>query len=81
MNSGNAWASAVKRRLQRAGFKVRLSNPTLSAERKRAGRRRDAGLIAKGIASSRQVQRRNSFFAGLSKRFRIVDYGGLDEGK
>jgi hypothetical protein len=81
MNSRNAWASGVKRRLEQAGFEVRLANPTLAVERKRVSRRRDAGLISRGIASSQQLQRKNSLFAGRAKRFRIVDYGGLDEGK
>ena len=81
MNSRTAWASKVKRRLQRAGFEVRLSDPTLAAERKRAGRVRDAELLSQGNASPGQVQRRNSFFGGRAKRFRIVDYGGLNDGK
>ena len=81
MNSRSAWASAVKRRLERAGFEVSLSDPALAVERKRVGRRRDAKLISQSIASPGQVQRKNSFFAGRAKRFRIVDYGGLDDGK
>jgi hypothetical protein len=81
MSSLNAWASGVKRRLERVGFEVRLSNPTLAARRKRAVRRRDVELISQGIASPKQIQRKNSFFGGRAKRFRIVDYGGLDDRK
>jgi hypothetical protein len=67
--------------LQRAGFEVRLSDPALAAERKRAGRVRDSELLSQGKASPGQVQRKNSFFGGRAKRFRIVNYGGLNDGR
>lgn len=81
MKSRNAWAAAVRRRLEQAGFKVSMADPALAPARKRASRRRDDELISRNLANSQQVQRKNSFFAGRAKRFRIVDYGGLDEGK
>ena len=81
MNSRNVWASGVKRRLEQAGFKVRLSNPALAGERKRAGRLRDVRLLAQGKTSPDELQRSNSLFGGRAKRFRIVDYGGLNDSK
>jgi hypothetical protein len=69
----------MKGRLERAGFKVSLPDPALALERKKAGRRRDLQLLARGKASRDQLQRTNSLFGGCAKRFRIVDYGGLNE--
>jgi len=79
MNSRNAWVSRVKRRLERAGLKVRLADPALAAERKRAGRLRDVRWMAQGKISPDEIQRRNSLFGGCVKRFRIVDYDGLND--
>lgn len=81
MNSLNVWASGLKRRLERAGFKVRLSNPALAGDRKRAGRLRDVRLMAQGKLSPDEIQCSNSVFGGRAKRFRIVDYGGLNDRK
>jgi hypothetical protein len=69
----------MKGRLERAGFRVSVVDPALAVERKKAGRRRDQGLLAKGKTSRDQLQRANSLFGGRAKRFRIVDYGGLNE--
>lgn len=79
MESPDVWARRVKRRLERAGFRVTLLDPRLSLQRKKAGRRRDLNLLARGIATPDQLQRRNSLFGGRAKRFRILDYGGLNE--
>ena len=79
MKSRDAWARRVKRRLERAGFKVSLPDPALALERKRAGRRLDLQLLARGKASRDRLQRTNSLFGGRAKRFQIVDYGGLNE--
>jgi hypothetical protein len=76
---GDAWARRMKRRLERAGFKVSLPDPALALERKKAGRHRDRQLLARGKISANQLQRTNSLFGGQAKRFQIVDYGGLDE--
>jgi hypothetical protein len=79
MKSPDAWARRVKRRLERAGFKVSLPDPALATERKKAGRRRDLQLLAQGKARPEQLQHANSVFGGGAKRFQIVDYGGLNE--
>ena len=79
MKSRDAWARRVKRRLERAGFKVSLPDPALATERKRAGRLRDLKLLAQGKASPDHLQSANSIFGGRAKRFRILDYGGLNE--
>jgi hypothetical protein len=79
MNSRDAWARCLKGRLERAGFKVRLSDPDLALARKMAGRGRDFRLVARGQAPPEEVQRRNSVFGGQGKRFRIVDYGRLND--
>ena len=81
MKSREAWAAEAKRRLEGAGFVVRLVDPRRADERKRASRRRDAKLIARGNARPAEIQRKNSFFGGRANRFRIVDYGGLGEGR
>jgi hypothetical protein len=69
----------MKGRLERAGFKVSLPDPAIALNRKKAGRRRDLQLLARGKASRDQLQRTNSVFGGRAKRFQIVDYGGLNE--
>ncbi|MGO8927620.1 MAG: hypothetical protein ACLQU3_12100 [Limisphaerales bacterium] len=69
----------MKGRLERAGFKVSLSDPALALERKKADRHRDLQLLARGKASRDQLQRTNSLFGGRAKRFQIVDYGGLND--
>ncbi len=73
------WARRLKRRLQQAGFSVRLLDPTRGAARKKSARRRDLELLKSGKASPEELQRRNSLFGGRAKNFRILDYGGLDE--
>jgi hypothetical protein len=79
MKSRDAWARRVKRRLERAGFKVSLPDPTLAMQRKKAGRLRDLQLLAQGKASPEQLQSTNSLLGGRAKRFQIVDYGGLND--
>ena len=79
MNARDLWARSATQRLKRIGFKVKLLDPAQALERKSAGRRQDLELIATGKATPTQVQRKNSFFGGRAKRFRIVDYGGLNE--
>jgi hypothetical protein len=79
MKSRDAWSRRVKRRLERAGFKVTLPDPTQAMERKKAGRIRDLQLLAEGKASPEQLQRKNSLFGSRSRQFQIVDYGGLNE--
>jgi hypothetical protein len=79
MKSSDAWARRMKRRLERAGFKVSLPDPGRAIERKKAGRRRDQQLLARGKAHADQLQRTNSLFGGHARRFQILDYGGLDE--
>jgi hypothetical protein len=79
MNSRDAWAREVKRRLERAGYTVSIPDPALAMKKKRAGRLRDLGLLARGKASPEEIQNKNSLFRGRAKRFRIVDYGGLDD--
>ena len=69
----------MKDRLERAGFKVSSADPALALERKKAARRRDLQILARGAVSRNQLQRANSLFVGQAKRFQIVDYGGLDE--
>ncbi len=69
----------MKGRLERAGFKVNLPDPVLALERKKAGRRRDLRLLARGKATPERLQKTNSLFGGRAKRFQIVDYGGLDQ--
>ena len=79
MESPDLWARRVKRRLERAGFKVTLLDPALALDRKKTGRLRDLEVLAHKKATPEQIQRRNSLFGGRAKRFRIVDYGGLDD--
>ena len=79
MKSRDAWARRMKARLERAGFKVSLPDPALALERKKAGRRQDLQLLARGKASRDQLQRTNSLFGGRARRFQIIDYGGLNE--
>jgi hypothetical protein len=69
----------MKGRLERAGFKVRSADPAQALERKKAARRRDLQVLARGEVSRNQLQRANSLFGGRAKRFQIVDYGGLNE--
>ena len=59
MKSCDAWARRMKGRLERAGFKVSLPDPALALERKKAARRRDLQLSARGEASRDQLQRTN----------------------
>jgi hypothetical protein len=79
MKSRDAWARRMKGRLERAGFKVSSADPALALERKKAARRQDLQILARGEASQDQLQRANSLFGGRAKRFQIVDYGGLNE--
>ena len=79
MKTRDAWDRRVKRRLERAGFKVSLLDPTLALERKKAGRLRDLDLLAHGKASPGKMQKMNSVFGGRGKGFRIVDFGGLND--
>jgi hypothetical protein len=69
----------MKGRLERAGFKVGSPDPVLALERKKAARRRDLQVLARGEVSRDQLQRANSLFCGHAKRFQIVDYGGLNK--
>jgi len=69
----------MKGRLERSGFKVSLADPTGALERKKGGRRRDLRLLGRRKVTPEQLQRKNSLFGGQAKRFRIVDYGGLNE--
>ena len=69
----------MKGQLERAGFKDSLPDPALALERKKDGRRRDLQLLAQGKTTRDQLQRTNSLFGRRAKRFRIVDYGGLNE--
>ena len=80
MRSRDGWANRVKRRLEEAGYKVRLLDPAFALERKMAGRLRDSELLALG-RSPKRIQRMNSLFGSRAKRFRIVDFGGLNDGK
>jgi len=77
MNDG--WAKRVKKRLERAGYKVRLVDPSLAMERKKTERLQDAELLATGRATPDQIQTKNSLFRGRQKQFRILDYGGFAE--
>jgi hypothetical protein len=79
MKSCDAWARRVKRRLERAGFKVSLPDPALAVGRKKAERLRDLQLLAQGKVSPEQLQNANSLLGGRARRFQIVDYGGLSE--
>lgn len=79
MLSSEVWARTVKRRLERAGFKVTLADPALALRRKQAARRRDQRLLAQGKTTAEELQTRNSLFRGSAKKFRILDYGGLDQ--
>ena len=79
MKSRDAWARRMKGRLERAGFKVSSADPALALERKKAARRQDLQILARGKVSRDQLQRANSLFGGRAKRFQIVDYGGLNE--
>ena len=79
MNSRDAWAREVKKRLERAGYSVSVPGPALAMKKKRAGRLQDLRLLARGKASPEEIQNKNSLFRGRAKRFRIVDYGGLDD--
>jgi len=79
MKAPDAWARRVKKRLERAGFKVTFVDPALAVEQKKAARRRDARLLAEGRVTAAELQRRNSLFGDAAKHFRIVDYGGLNE--
>jgi hypothetical protein len=75
----DALARKVQRRFERAGFKVTLGDAAQAIERKKAARRKDSELLASGQATAEQLQRKNSVFGGRQKKFRILDYGGLDE--
>ena len=79
MKSQDTWVRQVKRRLERAGFKVRFGDPARAIARKKAARRRDLQLLAAGQATPDEIQKKNSFFGGRQKKFRIVDYGGLND--
>ena len=79
MNSCDAWAREVKKRLERTGYSVSVPGPALAMKKKRAGRLQDLRLLARGKASPEEIQNKNSLFRGRAKRFRIVDYGGLDD--
>jgi len=79
MKSRDAWARRVKRRLERAGFKVSLPDPALALDRKKAGRLSDHQLLAQGKASPAQLQSANSIYGGRARGFQILDYGGLDD--
>jgi hypothetical protein len=79
MKSRDAWARRVKRRLERAGFKVSLPDPALAVGRKKAGRLRDLQLLARGNSTPEQLQSGNSLFGGRARSFQIVDYGGLND--
>jgi hypothetical protein len=79
MKLSERWARRVKRRLERAGFKVTMLDPALALESKKAARRGDLKLLAQRRATPAQLQRRNSLFARRPKSFRIVNYGGLEE--
>ena len=69
----------MKGRLERAGFKVSSADPALALERKKAARRQDLQILARGEVSRNQLQRANSLFGGRAKHFQIVDYGGLND--
>lgn len=78
MNASDLWARRVKKRLEQAGFKVRLLDPTKAVARKKAERLQDIEMIASGKVTPEQMQRRNSLFGGRIKSVRIVEYGGLN---
>lgn len=77
MEPRELWADRVKRRLERAGFKVTFDAPVLAFERKRMDRRRDRALLAGGRETPETIQRRNSPFCEAGATIRILDYGGL----
>ena len=78
MSADEIWVRQVKRKLKAAGFTVTVVPTAMGIAAKKASRKRDLELIATGRATSSRIQRRNSFFRGRAKQFRIVDYGGLN---
>ena len=79
MKLSDRWPGRVKRRLERAGFKVTLFDPALTVARKDAARLRDVQLLAQRKTTAKEIQSKNSLYGGRAKRFKIVDYGGLGE--
>lgn len=77
MESSEAWARRVQRQLRRRGFKVTLLRPDLARAAKETERREDFEALRNGV-SPEAIQRKNSFCGGRARRFRIVDYGGLN---
>ena len=77
MESSEAWARRVQRRLRRRGFKVTLLNPDLANARKATERRKDSQSLKNGTSAA-EIQLKNSLCKGRARSFRIVDYGGLD---
>jgi len=56
-----------------------LADPKQAAQQKKAERQRDIASLTKRTATPAQIQRKNSLFRGHSRRFRIVDFGGLND--
>jgi hypothetical protein len=79
MASSTMRVRRIKRRLERSGLKVTLVDPALAPRRKAEARGRDQRLLARGKVTATELQRRNSLFQGCAAKFRILDYGGLDE--
>jgi transposase len=79
MESSEAWARRVQRRLRRRGFKVTLVDPDFAKARKETERRRDLQSLKEGISADK-IQQKNSLCKGRARSFRIVDYGGLNGG-
>jgi len=77
-NASSNWARRLKRELELAGYKVTVLDPARAAADKITGRRRDAELLSSRRATPQELQRKNSVFHGEAKRFRILDYGGLN---
>jgi hypothetical protein len=77
METSEAWARRVQRRLRRRGFKVTLLKPDLARAAKVTERRKDLEALRNGV-SPETIQQKNSFCGGSARQFRIVDYGGRD---
>ena len=67
MKSQDRWAKRLMVRLEAAGFKVTMVDPSLAPARKKAGRKRDQRLISSGKASRLKIQRKNSLFGNCAR--------------
>lgn len=78
MSTDEIWVRQVKQKLAEAGFKVRRLDSAKALKLKAVSRERDRKLIASGKATPLQIQRQNSVFGCRARRFKILDYGGLN---